>query len=457
VAVVIVAWALLVPPFSVPDEAEHFAYAQSLAENGERPPRSPGAVLVREPFSTEERVARRLLRNSINLFDPLSKPAWEPSTERFWAANEHRFPRDDIEAVGPQAANPPLYYAYETVPYAAASGGDLFDRMLAMRLWSGLLMLVTTAGAWLLVGELVRDRLLQLAGAACVGLQPMATFMSAAVNPDALLFASFSIGLWLAVRVARRGASRGAVAGLLAAALAAALAKPAGLALVPAVVLVLVVALVRRPGAHRGPLVAGAVALGAGLIAAGVLAQKGLGNRTPLDLHPEVLRGFLTYLWDFYLPRLPFQHDYGIPGDAGWNLLGEQPWGAFGYLEVRFPVVVYAALGALAIGILAAAVAGVLRDRFAIDRATLGVFALTAACLFAGLHWADFQMVKGGSGHIIQGRYFLPLMPIVAVGVAAALSHLPRRRRPVAAAAVVGGMAVLQLLSLSIVAGRFFA
>lgn len=454
---VVVAWALLVPPFSAPDEAEHFAYTQSLVENGERPPRSAGAILAGEPFSTEVRAAQRQIRNTVHLFDPSFKPAWETSAERAWTANEDGLPRDDIEALGPQASNPPLYYAYETVPYAAASGGDLFDRMLAMRLWSGLLMLVTAAGAWLLIGELVRDRLLQLAGAACVGLQPMATFMSAAVNPDALLFASFSMGLWLAVRVARRGPSRGAVAGLLAAALVAALVKPAGLALVPAVVVVLAAALARRPGVRRGPLVAGAAGLGAALIAAGVLAQEGLGSRTPVDLRLGALRGFGTYLWDFYLPRLPFQNDYGIPGDAGWNLLGEQPWGAFGYLEVRFPVAVYVVLTALAIGILAAAVAAVLRGRFALDRVTLAAFAATAACLAAGLHWADYQTVSGGTGHIIQGRYFLPLMPIVAVAVAAALSNLPRGRRPAAAAGVLGGMAVLQLLSLSIVAGRFLA
>ena len=36
VAVVLAAWALFVPPFQVPDENAHFAYVQSLVENGER-------------------------------------------------------------------------------------------------------------------------------------------------------------------------------------------------------------------------------------------------------------------------------------------------------------------------------------------------------------------------------------------------------------------------------------
>jgi hypothetical protein len=444
VAVAVVAWALVVPPFLGPDERSHFGYVQSLAENGERPPRS-GPKLQRPAFSTEERVARALVRNSIFLFDPNLKPAWEPAAEQAWGQVSDRLPRDDIRAVGPQATHPPLYYAYEAVPYAAASGGDFFDRLFAMRLWSGLLMLVTATGAWLLIGELVRDRLLQLAGAACVGLQPMVTFMTTGVNPDALLFATYSLVLWLAVRVARRGPTRWSVAGLVAATLAAGLTKAAG------------VALVRGRRLPAGRVAVGAPALGAAIVAAGLAAAPGVEERVPVDLRLDVLRGFATYLWDFYLPRLPFQYDYGMPGDAPWNLLGEQTWAAFGFLEVRFPVGVYVMLTALAVGVLTAGVAAVARGRFEIDRITLAVFGLTLICLFVGLHWRDFQRIKDEGGHVIQGRYFLPLMPIVGVAVAAALCNLRERARPAAAALVIGVMAALQLLSLSIVAGRFVA
>lgn len=450
----IVTWALLVPPFSVPDEAEHISYAQSLAENGERPPRT-GPTLPVAPFSTEERVARALVRNSIFLSDPALKPAWEPAAEDAWHAVAGRLPSDDIRAVGPQAGHPPLYYAYEVAPYGAASGGDLFDRLFAMRLWSGLLMLVTATGAWLLIGELVRDRLLQLAGAACVGLQPMVTFMTAGVNPDALLFAMYSMTLWLAVRVVRRGPTRGSVAALVAATAAAGLTKAAGLALVPAVVLVLVVALARGRRLPPARAAVASLAVGAAVVGAGLVAGRGVADRAPVDLRADVLRGFVTYLWDFYLPRLPLQHDYGMRGDAAWDLLGEQTWAAFGFLEVRFPLGVYVVLTAVAVGILAAAVAAVARGRFEVDRITLAVFGLAVVCLFVAMHWRDFQRVKDETGHVIQGRYFLPLMPIAGVAVAAALSNLRERARPAAAALVVAGMVVLQLLSLSIVAGRF--
>jgi hypothetical protein len=104
----------------------------------------------------------------------------------------------------------------------------------------------------------------------------------------------------------------------------------------------------------------------------------------------------------------------------------------------------------------AGAAAALVRRRAEVDRATLALLALTVLCLALGLHWRDFQAVKTDALHAIQGRYFLPLMPIAGLAVALALANLRERLRPVGAGLVVGGMAALQLASLSIVAGRFF-
>jgi 4-amino-4-deoxy-L-arabinose transferase-like glycosyltransferase len=455
VALLVAAWALLVPPFALPDEAPHFGYVQSLAENGERP---ASVASSGRSFSQEERFALGLARTRAHyLADPVYKPAWEPSAERTWDRHGPGARRDDIAGIGPQRAHPPLYYAYETVPYAAASGGDLFDRLLVMRLWSGALLLVTVAAAWLLVGEVTgRDRLLQLAGAACVGLQPMVTFVSAGVNPDALLFAGYSVVLWLCARLLRRGASPAAVAGLLAATAVTVLTKAAGLALVPGVALVLV--LLVRPGL-RARAAAGALAAVAVLVALGASATSNLGDRASPDAGASELRGFATYLWDFYLPRLPFQHEYGVLSvdNPAWTVWVKHAWASFGVLEVQFPRPVYVLLAAVAGAMLAGAVAAIARSRFRIDRRLLAVFGLTAACLVAGIHWVDFRQVNEENLRVIQGRYLLPLMPIVAVGVAAALSNLGPRVRRTGVALLLAGLALLQVASLGITAGRYFA
>ncbi len=128
----------------------------------------------------------------------------EQGRVRALARVEARLPdsaRGDGGGQNPASSNPPLYYLYESVPYLLASGGDIFDRLYVMRLWSVLLLLVTTAGAWLLAGELFgRNRLLQLVAAGFAGLQPMVTFVSSSVTPDALLFATWSVAFWLCAR-----------------------------------------------------------------------------------------------------------------------------------------------------------------------------------------------------------------------------------------------------------------
>ena len=98
--------------------------------------------------------------------------------------------------------NPPLYYPYAAIAYLLDHGGTAFGRLYAMRIAGVLLLALTTLGAWLLAGEVFgRRRLPQLACAAVAGLMPMVTFMSTAVNPDALLITLWTLDLWLGARV----------------------------------------------------------------------------------------------------------------------------------------------------------------------------------------------------------------------------------------------------------------
>ena len=87
---------------------------------------------------------------------------------------------------------------------------------------------------WLLAGELVgRDRTAQLLAGAVCGLAPMATFVSATVSPDALIYPLWGFAFWLCARIVRGAARREVVALLL---VACALAvKPVSVALLPGV------------------------------------------------------------------------------------------------------------------------------------------------------------------------------------------------------------------------------
>jgi lipopolysaccharide export LptBFGC system permease protein LptF len=88
----------------------------------------------------------------------------------------------------------------------------------------------------------------------------------------------------------------------------------------------------------------------------------------------------------------------------------------------------------------------------------VGFFLLMLIPLLLGLHWLEYrEQVTLKYGIRIQGRYLLPLMPVAGVAVAAALSLLRQRAREVVAGLLIGGMAALQLASLAILAGRFYA
>jgi hypothetical protein len=165
-----------------------------------------------------------------------------------------------------------------------------------------------------------------------------------------------------------------------------------------------------------------------------------------------------SYLWQFYLPKLSFQKEFGgmseYPVYDVWIKTG---WAAFGWLEIRFANFVYVLLAFLTLAVLVAAAVAVLRRRRQVDWAIVGFFALAALTLLAGLHWTEFRTLVGGSGPFNQGRYLLPLISIFGAALAAALTLVPRRWLAPAVGLVLGGLFVLQLFSLAIVVGRFYA
>ncbi len=469
VALLGVAWALFVPPFQSPDENSHFGYVQRLAEDFELPGDADRAL-----FSTEQLLAHDRSNSDQTAAVLQTKPEWSETAYERWRESEARLPdsaRSDGGGPNPASTNPPLYYLYESVPYLIASGGDIFDRLYLARLGSVLLLLVTVVGTWLLAGELfARNRLLQLVAASVAGLQPMVTFISASVTPDAMLFATWSVAFWLFARILKRGLRTADGVALCAVVGLAVVTKATGYALVPGALVVLAAGYVRLDRAPRrwvalaAPLVVLAVIVGAWLGTARALDrpavnQVGTGTQNPTpSLTSFNPREAGSYMWQYYLPRLPFQQRFGgMPDLPVYDIWLTQGWAAFGWLEVEFPEPVYLLLALLTLALLAGAVVAVVRAWPRVDRALAAAFALVVLTLLAGLHWTEFRTLVGGSGAFNQGRYLLPLIALMGAAAAAAVSVLPARRQPVAAALLLGGLAVLQLASLGIVVGRFYA
>ena len=168
----------------------------------------------------------------------------------------------------------------------------------------------------------------------------------------------------------------------------------------------------------------------------------------------------LSYLWQFYFPMLPFQDDFAFPGskalpvDYIWL---QGTWGAFGWLEVKFPPITYDLLIGVMVLVVVAAGVALVRRRRQIDLGVAAFLTLLTVTLLAGLHWTEFQQISRGGGPLNQGRYLLPLVGVAGLVLAHALCAVPARWRGHAVAAAIGGLLVLQFMSLGLMLDRFYA
>ncbi|MDO9408790.1 DUF2142 domain-containing protein [Patulibacter sp.] len=480
-------WAFATPAWQVPDEPQHFGYAETLVEQGGKPTRGdaedPAARIAGIPASGQYGEISRQSRDAMAqsngypvAFNTYAKPPWSSEAQRRYDAIADRGSRKDGGRRTGATGYPPLYYAIETIPYRLASSGTAIDRLYAMRWVSGLWALVGTIGAWLLAGEVFRRRRLpQLAAAATIGLWPMISFLSGGVNPDAMLTALSLLVLWLAVRVALHGTTWRPALALLVLVGAATATKVSGAALAPAAAFAILYGLpvVRSRVGASVPRLLGLVAA----LVVGALAVVFVGGALKVfppqlqviaDTRPN-LREFGSYLWQFYLPKLAFMDDmvfqYPVVSERPvLNLWIGSSWGAFGWVNVWFPrwaMHLFLAITVL-IGV-AAARAGRIgwkgreRERSAPFAAAMVVLAIAALGVFGGVHLQDFINGTDGNLPFAQGRYLFPVAGIGALAVGAAAMAFPRRLRPGAAGGWLAFLVVLQIAALALTATRYYA
>ena len=454
-----VTWAATLPAFQAPDEQSHFNYVQTLAERQELP-----GDPDREFFSSQVSEAIAAVNSDQVAAQREVRPEWSDRNEDAWAAVQDQAPRDDGGGIGPAYDYPPTGYIWQALGYVAASGGTMFDTLLGARLMSALWVPVTILATWLLAGEVFGRRpVLQATAAAVPALAPMFTFVSASVSPDGMLYAVWALALWVGVRAVRRGVPvREGVAFFALVALACTIKNTSFALLVPAVFVAAVALWARRPWSVRALVTLGAavaIPIGAVVVlwvAAGRSPEGQLSAVTGGDTNWRELG---SYLWQYYLPKLPFLQEYRIP-QGGYPLLQvwiTQGWAAFGWLEVKFPPWTYRVLGILTIGVIVAGFAALIRARHRLDLRVVGFLALTCATLLAGLHWTDYHQLEDGAKGFMQARYLFPVIGVLGLALAGAVSLLPRSRQAPAAGAATAGLFVFHLLALGLVLERFYA
>ncbi len=422
------AWSVIVPPFHVPDEIVHFAYVQHLAETGDAPRHVPGQQLSEDEQRTLE---------SLRFFGVVghrdARPIWTDTAQR----QLDSVLDSDLDRVGDGATstavnNPPLFYAVQVVPYRVAAGGTILDQLLVMRLLSVLLSALTVLAVFLFMREAFPGTpWAWTVGALAVAFQPLFAFISTGVNNDSGLYLASALLFLLLARVLRRGLTRrraialGAVVGL------GLITKLTFVAFVPAVALA-VALLALRARDHRGTVVRMGliVAAVAALPVLAYLVLNGLWDRsvygglaggesfTDFVGRSGSLREKVSYVWQLYLPRLPFQADL-IPGVAARNLWLNGLIGNFGWLDYGFAPWAYEVGFGVAIALLALAAAGAIRAREAlwVRRSELAIYLVAAIGLMVVIGQMGYTAFVGSPYPFEQARYLLPLAPLYAAAI----------------------------------------
>jgi Predicted membrane protein (DUF2142) len=471
-------WALITPPFQAPDEADHFAYTQSLLERGQAPSQDAHAKLPR--WSSAETLA---LERSSFLTDHRSaesRPPWLSAQElAYQAAARSLHPRlDDGGGKETAATHGPIYYAALTPAYALA-GSSPFSQLSLMRLTSALIGALTVVFTFLLARELAPGRpWLAVLAALLVVYEPMYGFISGAVNNDVGVNAGAAALELLLIRMLRRGITipSGALAGALLFALP--IIKGTGLSLYPVAALVFVAVLWRR---HDRSRLRAWIALAGGAISMVVLSGQLLSglrasasssspsssggsigsNASAVDQAFHHVPDFLSYLWQVFLPRLPFMAEHfsaaGYPAFATFVVRG---WAAFGWYTVLFPHWVYVAilvamLSAIPLGAWAAHREWPWVRRHWLEVGALIVMAVTVIVGFEATFYTPH--IRAASEIEEAGRYAFPAIGPLAVLVVGALHAIGRRRMLAAGVALLVAMVALSYASQLLTLTSFYA
>lgn len=430
-------WSFITPPFQVPDEPSHFAYVKQLADTGGLPTSSA------ETFSEEEMFALRTLRYQEIRQNPSHPAIFTAAYQNSLDVRLQELNRSSgsggSPAAGVATAEPPLYYALESIPYHLGTGGTLLDRLQLMRLLSALLAGLTALCTFLFLRETLPSvRWAWTVGTLGVALSPLFAFMSGSVNPDALLFTVSAALFYCIARAFRRGlTTRSASAiGLIIA--AGFLTKLNFIGLAPGAligILALQARRVRNSGGRALRTAALAIAIGCAPIAVFVvrnalLHRRALGivSATISTTHGSILAA-VNYIWQLYLPRLP-----GTVNDFPGLFAPREIWldgyvGKFGWFDTLFPGWVYT-LALLPAGLIAMLCARTLiahRTALRTRVSELVVYLLMALGLLVLIGVESYRRFPQLAAEFGQARYLLPLLPLLATGLALAARGAGRR------------------------------
>jgi 4-amino-4-deoxy-L-arabinose transferase-like glycosyltransferase len=456
-----VAWSVAIAPLQGPDEISHASYAQHLAETGHAPNSNTGT----NPISTEMGQVMTRLNLSPILGHVEGRPIWNraPTIDKTLDTLPSRT-RKDGSGPNPTATYPPIYYAYEALAYRLTPSSSLLDRLFVMRLATVALFVITVGLAWLVAAELFAAQWARTLLTALVALNPKLGATAGVINPDTMLVLVSTGFLVAALRLVQRGPTVRGTLGMAAIAAVGMLTHSRALFLLPATVIALGLAFLRHRPALRPALKMSAAAAGVLGVATVLAVMWNHTHATGLQYGGAaadvriVPKEFISYLWQFYFPKLSFMDARLGPPYGYRQVFINSFFGSFASLEVNYKPSVYDALqvGA-ALGLIALYTTAVVRWRRLLARwPVVLVVAGFFLSLLGLLHFVSYTSLKSASDPVITGRYLLPAIAVYAAAITWVVVSLPRRAGAALAGVLVAASALLSVGGVAISIARFY-
>ena len=339
-----------------------------------------------------------------------------------------------------------------------AAGGSTLDALTFMRAIGALFAMITVLALLAMLRELFPDRPLLTGGVALiVGFQPVFTWISGGVNPDAALIPTGAVLFWLIVRAQRRGLTVPLAAGIGLVAALAGLIKLAGLGLVPGAALAVVLLLWKNaPAGRLRPALAAAAGFGIpaliylvlmGLVWNLPIVPNAVGDAAaaPTGRGTAGASKFATYVWQYFLPRTGGMTDFFHVGWTPKDFWTPLFVGRFGWFDYGFPPNVnnfaFVVFAVVAVAALVALVPRIRRDALIVV-----VFAVLTAGVLLAIARVGYPLRASGNFLFEQARYLLPLLGLYAFALGLAFSLL-RGRALVAVASVAVALSSVHLLA----------
>jgi 4-amino-4-deoxy-L-arabinose transferase-like glycosyltransferase len=464
-----VCWSFVTPPFQVPDEPDHFAYVQQLANAHHLPNRGANR------YSAAEEVALADLHASKVRHRPGSgKTIGSQAEQRRLEGDLRRIEGTAApgeESAGLAASEPPLYYALQAIPYKLGSAGSLLDSLALVRLASSLFAGITALFAFLFLREaLPRLPWAWVVGGLAVALFPLLGFMSGAVTPESMLYAVAAVLFYLLARAFRRSLTAYLAAAIGITVAVGLLTKLNFVGLLPGTGIAIMLLAVRV--AHKSvadALRAFCIAIGLALsplllfAIANLLSNRAIFGGVVADAtnktasHGSIFTE-LSYIWQLYLPPLP-----GMHGDFVGLFISRRVWfngwvGLYGWLDTTFPGWVYelALLPAGVVVMLGARELLISRSAVRARVAELTSYMLMALGLMALVGADGYLEFPLEVGNYAQPRYLMPLVVFWGVLLTLAARGAGRRWGPAVGTLLVLLVLAQDIFSQLLVIGRYY-